>query len=141
MDINTILQRVESGESTVSDAEAIRQYLATLTVRGVANNGHPTTISDWVRACGQLAERKGFDLQNVDQQLLLIISEVVEAHDAYRNRSKLGERFMGMFAEELADVVIRLFSFAYGQGIDLEAAITAKHERNKHRPWRHSKDF
>ena len=42
--------------------------------------------------------------------------------------------------EELADVVIQAFSTAGYLGIDIDAAIRAKMEKNKKRSWKHGKE-
>lgn len=63
--------------------------------------------------------------------LCLIHSEVSEACEAWRNNDKK------KFAEELADIAIRLFDAAEAYGIDLESEIIAKNEINKKRPYRH----
>jgi len=67
----------------------------------------------------------------VPEILCLIHSEVSEALEAFRNHD------MDNFAEELADVAIRLMDAAEGYGIDLEAEIVKKHEYNKTRSYRH----
>jgi len=61
----------------------------------------------------------------------LIHSEVSEALEALRNCDRAN------MAEELADVVIRCLDFAGGAGIDLDAAVAAKLERNRGRGYRH----
>ena len=107
----------------------------------IDNDFAPTTITDWVTLCGTLAQAKGFNLTAIDQQLLLIVSEVVEAHDVYRNRTGLAGHYEEAISEELADIVIRVFSFCFGNGIDLEAAIIRKNATNEGRPYKHGKDF
>lgn len=72
---------------------------------------------------------------------MLIVSEVSELHNVYRNRTGLAGRFEDEVRKEAADIAIRLFSFCLGNGIDLERGITEKHEINKGRPYRHGKDF
>jgi NTP pyrophosphatase (non-canonical NTP hydrolase) len=130
MTIDEIFYRIETGTTTQDDAVALRQILA-----------RRHTISDWVRACGVLAETKGFELTRIDQQLLLIIDEVMEAYHKVRNRTGLAGNFQMEFSEELADVVIRTFSFCHGNNIRLEDAIIAKHGKNQDRPHKHGKDF
>jgi NTP pyrophosphatase (non-canonical NTP hydrolase) len=67
----------------------------------------------------------------VPEVLCLIHSEVSEALEAYRKGDKEN------FAEELADIAIRLLDAAEGYGINLEAEILKKHEINKAREYRH----
>lgn len=67
----------------------------------------------------------------VPEILCLIHSEVSEALEAYRNDDQ------DNFAEELADVAIRLLDAAEGYGIDLEEEIIKKHKINLTREYRH----
>ena len=67
----------------------------------------------------------------VPETLCLIHSEVSEALEAYRKGDKEN------FAEELADIAIRLLDAAEGYGINLEQEILKKHEHNKTREYRH----
>ena len=68
-------------------------------------------------------------------RLMLIVSEVGEALEALRQDDQDG------FKEELADVAIRLGDLCGGLGIDLEAEIIKKMEKNKDRPSLHGKEF
>jgi NTP pyrophosphatase (non-canonical NTP hydrolase) len=63
--------------------------------------------------------------------LALIHSEVSEALEADRKGD------VENFAEELADVCIRIFDLCGSKGIDLEKAIFEKMERNKGRTYKH----
>jgi NTP pyrophosphatase (non-canonical NTP hydrolase) len=63
--------------------------------------------------------------------LALIHSEVSEALEADRKGNTEN------FAEELADVCIRVFDLCGAKGIDLEAAISKKMEYNKSRTYKH----
>lgn len=63
--------------------------------------------------------------------LALIHSEVSEALEADRKGDTEN------FAEELADVCIRVFDLCGANGIDLESAILNKMERNKTRSYKH----
>lgn len=63
--------------------------------------------------------------------LALIHSEVSEALEAFRKQDREN------FAEELADVVIRVLDCAGGLGIDLDAAVLEKLAKNRTRGHRH----
>lgn len=63
--------------------------------------------------------------------LALIHSEVSEALEADRKGDAEN------FAEELADVCIRIFDLCGSRGIDLDDAINQKMERNKLRSYKH----
>jgi len=67
----------------------------------------------------------------VPEVLCLIHSEVSEALEAYRKNDS------EKFAEELADIGIRLFDAAEGYGINLEEEMLKKHVINKLRPYKH----
>jgi NTP pyrophosphatase (non-canonical NTP hydrolase) len=67
----------------------------------------------------------------VPELLCLVHSEVSEALEAYRTKNDTN------FAEELADVVIRIFDMAQGLAIDIEQEIIKKSFFNKTRPYRH----
>ena len=63
--------------------------------------------------------------------LALIHSEVSEALEGFR----LGDK--ENFTEELADVLIRVLDCSSGLGLDMDAAVKAKIEKNKTRGFRH----
>jgi len=63
--------------------------------------------------------------------LALVHAEVSEALEADRKGNAEN------FAEELADVCIRIFDLCGSRGIDLEAAISKKMEFNKTRSFKH----
>jgi len=77
----------------------------------------------------------------IPEKLLLIITEVAEATEDYRNGSM--DTFLGAggkpegFWVEVADAVIRILDLAGAMGVDLEHIIEVKHEYNKTRPHRH----
>lgn len=92
------------------------------------------TINSWQKAVHKCAISKGWwDWERgVPELLCLIHSEVSEALEAYRNNLEAEK-----FAEELADVAIRLLDSCEHWGIDLEAAIQKKHKYNLSRKYRH----
>ena len=71
------------------------------------------------------------DTYKIPAILALIHSEVSEALEAFRK----GDR--ANFDEELADVIIRVLDCSGGLGIDIDAVVRAKLEKNKTRGWRH----
>ena len=66
-------------------------------------------------------------------KLFLVVCELAEAGEAVRHNN------LENFTEELADTIIRIFDIAGTQGIDLEAAVSAKMKINEERPIRHGK--
>lgn len=91
------------------------------------------TIAEWQEEIHDNAIKHGWwnTPRPVPETLCLIHSEVSEALEAYRNHDNAN------FAEELADIAIRLFDAAEGYRIDLEKEIAKKHETNKTRTYRH----
>ena len=91
------------------------------------------SIADLTRDIHANAKAHGWwdELRGVPELLCLVHSEVSEALEAYRNHDKEN------FAEELADVVIRIFDMAEGLGVDIQAEVLKKHDINKQRSFRH----
>lgn len=79
----------------------------------------------------------------VPEVLALIHSEVSEALEEYRNGRLPTEVYAGNNGKpegipiELADVIIRVLDYCGYAGIDIDAAISQKHEYNRTRPYRH----
>jgi len=67
--------------------------------------------------------------ENLPTYLMLIVSEVSEAMDAWRDTQPIGE--------ELADIVIRVAHMAGDLSIDLECEIEKKMAKNEARPFKH----
>jgi len=99
-----------------------------------------STIAGKNERAAQLANWQG-------NKLMLIVSEVVEAHDEIRNGMDAAHTYYlkGTKPEgvpsEIADVVIRCFDFAYTEGIDLAGIIAEKLEYNATRERLHGKKF
>ena len=69
---------------------------------------------------------KGFNTTNVEREFNYTYGELAEAYEAYRKKKDdLGE--------ELADVMIYLFSLAEMLGIELEDELTRKIDKNARR--------
>lgn len=85
------------------------------------------TLNGW----NCLKPEQWLDTYKVPAILALIHSEVSEALEAFRKDDKEN------FAEELADVVIRVLDCATGLQIDLDNEIAKKLEKNRGRSHRH----
>ncbi len=105
--------------------------------------------------------RKGFrtDWSNMPEKLILIVTEIAEAMEAYRgvdsnhlssfygrlHVNRKPKKHLGSykkfenFKEELADAVIRILDITGTMGIDIEAEIKRKMKKNNMRPVRHGK--
>lgn len=113
--------------------------------------------TDFQKHAYKTAENHGFHLSDSDepdifslqfqQRLMLIISEVVEAHEYLRKGHDISENFYGSdgkphgVAFELADVVIRIADLAECYGLDLAYYIKNKMRFNETREHLHGKRF
>ncbi|EWG08872.1 MazG nucleotide pyrophosphohydrolase domain-containing protein [Cytobacillus firmus] len=81
----------------------------------------------------ETAKSKGWhdESRETGTLLALIHSEVSEALEADRRGDHEN------FAEELADILIRVFDLCGAKDIDLEKAVISKMERNKGRSYKH----
>ena len=107
-------------------------------------------------------EKKGFEcnIENINQKLLLAVSEICEAQEEVRDgkrideiyyeRANLGEMPDGNikwgkkpcgFPVEIADAIIRLLDICGAFNIDIEEVIDAKLAYNKTRPAKHGRKF
>jgi len=75
------------------------------------------------------------DANAISTRLMLIVGEVAEAQEGLRHNDRSN------FAEELADIVIRVFDLAGGLDINLEVEIIKKMATNALRPYKHGKTF
>ncbi|MEA3356607.1 MAG: MazG nucleotide pyrophosphohydrolase domain-containing protein [Candidatus Bipolaricaulota bacterium] len=75
----------------------------------------------------------------VGEVLMLMVTELAEAMEAYREGDPESKKIQGYsrLEEELADVLIRLLDFAGGKGFDIEGAVAAKMVYNETRSYRH----
>jgi len=93
------------------------------------------TLQEWCERCHSIAKEKGFwdKERNIGEALMLVVTELAEAMEGYRHQDDAN------FREELADAFIRLFDLCGGLGIDIQAEIVKKSEKNKNRPYKHGK--
>ena len=93
------------------------------------------SIKDWQSVITDWAVTKGFSWtkEDVDTMLLRIHSEISEASEAVRDHNIEG------FAEELADIFIRLVNLCEVWNIDLEDEVIKKHSKNLDRPYLHGR--
>lgn len=100
---------------------------------GSCRNGGVKMINKLCQKAYETAKDKGWHDEEgeIGTILALVHSEVSEALEADRKGDSEN------FAEELADVCIRIFDLCGLKGIDLEKAILQKMEHNKHRPFKH----
>lgn len=77
------------------------------------------SLKEWQKTVTEYAVEHGFDWKksDVDTMLLRLHSEVSEASEAVRDEDWKG------FAEELADIFIRLANVAEVTGVDLETEV------------------
>jgi len=115
-------------------------------------NGTRLTQADWRRvrrALRSLSEyitdwrqRKGFTTgwHNFPEKLMLIVTELGEAMEAYRLwLPRRDEAARHAIEEELADTLIRLLDLTAAVGMDMGAAVERKMGVNECRPLRHGK--
>lgn len=102
-------------------------------------------LNDLAERCHENAIGKGFydgTLDNTERglhtevglRLALIHSEVTEVLEAVRKQ-------LGTEAEEIADILIRVFDYAAWREIDLDGAVAAKMEKNAGRTYLHGHSF
>lgn len=93
------------------------------------------SLREWQKEITKYAIDHGFkwEREDVDTMLLRIHSEISEASEAARDEK------WDDFAEELADIFIRLANCAEVMGIDLEREVERKHRINLNRPKLHGR--
>jgi len=77
--------------------------------------------------------------RSIGEVLMLLVTELAEAMEAYREGNPESDKIRGFsrMEEELADVIIRLLDLAGKEGLNIEAAVLAKMAYNEDRPYRH----
>ncbi|OGW96736.1 MAG: hypothetical protein A2Y04_02785 [Omnitrophica WOR_2 bacterium GWC2_45_7] len=92
-------------------------------------------MNELAQVCHSIAVEKGFweEKRNIGEALMLIVTELAEAMEAYRVQDDAN------FREEIADAFIRLLDLCGGLKIDIEEEIFKKSLKNKNRPYKHGK--
>jgi len=102
---------------------------------------HDMEISEMQLEVHRIAVEHGWweNPRPVGEVLMLMVTELAEAMEAYRNGNQESEKIPGFsqMEEELADVVIRLLDYAGGENLNIEGALLAKMAYNEKRPYRH----
>ena len=106
-----------------------------------------TPINKWVYEIHKNAVQHGWydgnSAKNFGELLMLVVTEVAEVMEEYRNGRLMKETYVNKngkmcgIPSELADIVIRVMDICGYYEIDLEQAIAEKHEYNKSRPYKH----
>jgi len=85
-------------------------------------------INDIAERHFQWVDEMGWHNKSVLEALALVASEVGEAINECRGRQPTEH-----FAEELADIMLRVIDIAYWQNIDIEHVMLQKMEKNQQR--------
>ncbi len=93
------------------------------------------SLNELSQLCHKIAVEKGFweGERNRGEALMLIVTELAEAMEAYRLKDEEN------FREEIADSFIRLLDLCGGLSINIEEEIYKKSLKNKNRPYKHGK--
>ena len=77
--------------------------------------------------------------RSIGEVLILAVTELAQAMEAYRDGNPLSEKIDGYtkVEEELVDTIIRILDLAGGMGYDIENALRAKMAYNETRAYRH----
>ena len=99
-------------------------------------------LNRFVEEAYKNSKEKGFwdDERNVGEMLMLVVTELAEALEAYRCK-RMGVEEKDTFEDEIADVFIRLADRCGGMGIEIERQINWKMHYNKGRERLHGKEF
>lgn len=106
-------------------------------------------IDELIKKSYSNSKEHGFwdEQQNFAEKLMLIVSELAEVLEEYRDNRDFNEIYYNEkkpdkpegIPVELADVFIRLGDLCGGFSIDVEKAIKIKMKYNKGRPFKHGK--
>lgn len=118
-------------EATVMESKPLARIGKEVVEINIANGWDVVTPEIFAKAIDSTHPEHTASVRRLATVLCLIHSEVSEALEATRKCDAAN------FAEELADVLIRVLDCAFGLGIDLDAEVAAKLETNRGRGLRH----
>lgn len=99
-----------------------------------------TEVAEAIQSLGELQMPP--EVKDLVDQYLVISNKVEEARVSkleWKEKSEIKDR--ANLEEELADIIIRVFSYCHGNNIDIEQAIIKKIVINQNRPHKHGKGF
>lgn len=114
------------------------------------------SLNDLAKRIRYHNDKQGFTVtkENIDQKLLLVISEICEAQNELRDGHALNEIYYSGgedihpspikpegFPVEIADAIIRLLDITHAVGIDIDYIINLKLDYNQTRPPKHGRQF
>jgi NTP pyrophosphatase (non-canonical NTP hydrolase) len=96
-------------------------------------------LNEIAKLAHENAVKKGFwdKSENIGEKLMLIVTEIAEAMEEYRKK----DFNIDLFAEELADTVIRICDLSGKMNIDLDSQVQKKMLKNIDRPYLHGKNI
>lgn len=98
------------------------------------------TLADIQEYVEEMERERGFDSESLLHSYLLLTEEVGELAKVIRKdhssmRTDAARTYEDDAASEIADIFIVLAAVANRLGVDIEAAVRAKEEKNKLRKW------
>jgi NTP pyrophosphatase (non-canonical NTP hydrolase) len=110
---------------------------------------HIPELNDLAATIRAVSASKGFappSTNNINEKLLLVISEICEAQNELRDGRELTEIYQVEgkpegFPIEIADAIIRLLDITYSLNINISDAIELKIKYNNSRPHQHGRKF
>jgi len=101
-------------------------------------------LNDFRDECFKTATEHGWHEKErtVGEFLMLMVTELAEAMEEYRNNKEISEVYVvdskpEGIPIELADVIIRIMDFCGLHDIDIDLAVKVKMAYNETRPYRH----
>jgi len=134
----------KNGQIHHKDGNILNNSPKNLELVKAKNHWYYGALGQLAKKCFIISDQHGFwerdihgnPTRDMASGLLLIITELSEAYEAYRSGRLEGKDNL---TEELADALIRLLDLSYGLGLHIENAMIKKMKFNKKRPYKHGK--